>query len=659
MQYRARKSTRQFTTVLSSTLACLLCLGSSGYAQWFDPHELKLGPQVETGPIAGAIFTYPAAGDFNGDGEIDLIVATAHHGKGTFFYKGLRDNNGNLIFEPGIEIDIPSTAITGIDYNSDGLMDILVRGVSLFLCQGGNPPAFSKPISRWPDVQADYMTAYCYGDWMDLIVSKNRFEGHWPKGTSISDSRIGMWQGYDEMGKWRGDERLGYLIRYRQPTSRALFPPPPILLKGKLAPLFGHLAASPVAIDFDSDGDHDLLYFDFVGNLFFAVNLGSDLEPEYEDPITLSDTNGERLRSPQCMARGQAVDWNKDGRMDFVFGTEDAFVYVCLNQWKKSGPPVFDPPVRAVQKQPPLDVGVAAIPGACDLDADGDNDLLIGNAAGEIYLVWNEGTNESPSFGEPKRIVIDGKTFRLIAGYNGSIQGPGEASWGYISPSVADVDGDGDYDILYNSVNGYHSCILNVGTVKALSWSPPISILADGKPLRTVWRTRPLMTDWNGDGVLDYICLDHRGEVGIFPGSSQGIWNERTGWRVWTLSDGKPIKPIGENGMEGRAKITLADWDLDGKYDLLIGVKGGTPWALAAGREGHSYVLFLKGVTGGNDAVFEFPKPFRLRSGEEIDLGDHTISPDIASFFGDKNPGLLFGGEDGRLYYYHREELVW
>ncbi|MFH1744141.1 MAG: VCBS repeat-containing protein [bacterium] len=649
-------------------LLFIVVLTGTPYCQTFDSHELTPGPQVTLGCIAGAIFSYPVAGDFDGDGQIDLIVPTIHAGVGTRFYKGVPDVGGNRTFEAGVHLTLPSNTMTGVDWNGDGLTDILVRDqpISLFLCQGGTPPSFSGPQSLWAnsaapsDVSADYFNASRHGDFVDLVVGKTRFQDQWSRGGSYREGNLSLWQGYDASGKWRGEERLGFLERFRFPQdltkNRSVTG---ILLTGKIAPLAAHLNISPIAIDADSDGDHDMLYADFVGNLFYAENVNTDCQPVYEDPITLFDSEGNRLRAPQCMVRGHAVDWNGDGVQDFVFGTEDSFIYVCLNKGKGSRFPVFAPPFRVLQENPPMDLGVAAIPNACDLDADGNTDLVVGNAAGEIYLIPNEGSNSKPAFGQPKRLEIDGTIFRLIAGYNGSPQGPGEASWGYIAPSVADVDSDGDIDILYCSVDGYHSCILNIGNAKTPKWSKPTPIQTQGKHMRTVWRTRPIMTDWNENGVLDYICLNEHGEVGIFPGSKDRSWNALDGWQPWKLTDGKIIDPDGKSGMEGRCKIALTDWDNDGKKDLLIGVKGGTPWAEAYGRNKRSYVLFLKGVEGGNAAVFDKPRVFRQASGEDIVLGDHTASPEIVSLFGDQEPGLLIGGENGRLYYYSRKDLSW
>ena len=45
---------------------------------------------------------------------------------------------------------------------------------------------------------------------------------------------------------------------------------------------------------------------------------------------------------------------------------------------------------------------------------------------------------EQPKWAAPKLLDVDGKEIRIMAGPNGSIQGPAEAKWGYTTGSIAD-----------------------------------------------------------------------------------------------------------------------------------------------------------------------------------------------------------------------------
>src|SRR5207253_1087810 len=121
---------------------------------------------------------------------------------------------------------------------------------------------------------------------------------------------------------------------------------------------------------------------------------------------------------------------------------------------------------------------------------------------------------------------------RILAGANGSIQGPAEAKWGYTTLSVADWDGDGLPDLLVNSILGKVVWYRNIGTRAApqlaaalpieVEWDGPQPALAygwlrpEGKALLTQWRTTPVGVDWNKDGLMDLVMLDQEGYLAFF-----------------------------------------------------------------------------------------------------------------------------------------------
>lgn len=162
-------------------------------------------------------------------------------------------------------------------------------------------------------------------------------------------------------------------------------------------------------------------------------------------------------------------------------------------------------PVAQAQISHKLLTRDATCPSVWDFNGDGAPDLVVGAASGQLFVITNHGANESPAFGPLDTLKIEGRPFRIQAGYNGSIQGPNESTWGYVAPAMADPDGDGDGDILYSSVDGYHSFILNRGDSSTPRWSNPKPILIDGRRLRTVWRTRPQLVPEPESGVMDYL----------------------------------------------------------------------------------------------------------------------------------------------------------
>ena len=78
--------------------------------------------------------------------------------------------------------------------------------------------------------------------------------------------------------------------------------------------------------------------------------------------------------------------------------------------------------------------GSLATPVGFDWDGDGREDLICGNAAGCIGLIRNLG-GDPPRWAAPQYLEADGKPIRILAGPNGSVQGPAEAKWA-IRPSA-------------------------------------------------------------------------------------------------------------------------------------------------------------------------------------------------------------------------------
>ena len=67
-------------------------------------------------------------------------------------------------------------------------------------------------------------------------------------------------------------------------------------------------------------------------------------------------------------------------------------------------------------------------------------------------------------------------------------------------------------------------------------------------------------------------------------------------------------------------------------------------------------MLLLRNVGSNTEPVFEFPKLMAFR-GDPIFLGQHACGPAIADFGGEAGPDLIVGEEDGRFWFYRREDL--
>jgi hypothetical protein len=237
-----------------------------------------------------------------------------------------------------------------------------------------------------------------------------------------------------------------------------------------------------------------------------------------------------------------------------------------------------------------------------------------------------------------------------MAGRNGSIQGPAEAKWGYTTLNIADWDGDGRLDIVFNSIFGRVEWLRNTGKRGAPQLAAPQPIEVEwegrqphlawgwlrpqGRELLTQWRTTPGLCDLNGDGLVDLVMLDHEGYLAFFERARVGgrliLKSPR---RIFVDDRGAAIRlNPGLAGRSGRRKLSLTDWDGDGRLDLLLNSSNADFLRQVDQRDGF---LILKNV--GTLA--------------QRNIEGHDVSPSVVDFNGDSIPDFLGGAEDGRFYY--------
>jgi hypothetical protein len=137
------------------------------------------------------------------------------------------------------------------------------------------------------------------------------------------------------------------------------------------------------------------------------------------------------------------------------------------------------------------------------------------------------------------------------------------------SLSAADWDGDGDFDLLVGTIGGAVHLIANEGSPKRYAFGKPQPLLADGKPIiAPEGSAAPAAADWDGDGKLDLLLGAEDGSVLLFRNAGTAKEPKLAAAQILV----PPPKPGSQRGTY--AKICVTDFNEDGRLDLLLGDRG-------------------------------------------------------------------------------------
>ncbi len=426
-------------------------------------------------------------------------------------------------------------------------------------------------------------------------------------------------------------------------------------------------------VDIDGDGDYDLFCNGPSATVNFYRNAGTRTSPQFVlETAGLKDVNGNLMISEEISVPAFA-DLDGDGDFDFFSGNSLGTIWYYENVGTRTN---FAFRFVTDRYQGIQIIGVVgktaqnSLHGAmaitfADIDGDGDLDLFWGDFFNKsLYFIENRGTPTNPQlvlrdstypkpnvvmtngFNMPQLVDIDNNsTLDLFIGvlygaptvdnfrfYRniGSKTAPnfqletlnflptidvGTAS----SPVFADVDGDGDLDLLIGSEDGKLALYERKGTA-----TNPIFELKTNQfvNLAGFFNISPTFGDIDGDGKLDLIVGEANGKLHLYRGSDL-FSREDTTFQLRSVSFGQNAAPV------------LVDIDKDGKLDLFVGTGGGTI----------AYYKNMGTVTSPNFVL-------QTTSFLSIDVGDDA-KPTFVDLDNDGNLDLVVGSRDSSLFYWH------
>ena len=353
--------------------------------------------------------------------------------------------------------------------------------------------------------------------------------------------------------------------------------------------------ATPSFADLDGDGDLDALVGEADGNVVFFANTGTASAPAFAAPAT----NPFGLADVGAGAAPSLADLDGDGDLDALVGEADGNVVFFANTGTASAPafalPVTNPFGLA-------DVGAVSFPAFADLDGDGDLDALVGELTGAMLFFANTGSPAAPAFAPPLTNPF----------------GLGNLGM-YVSPTLADLDGDGDLDALVGEVAGSSFFLENTGTANAPAFA---AALTNPFGLAVVGSLpSPALADLDGDRDLDAV-------VGGFEGLSVLFANTGTAVAPAFLT---PIR----FAVGAYAEPDFADLDGDGDLDALVGDQDG------------NVNLFVNSGSASKPA-FAAPSvnPFGL-----ADSG-YLVAPAFVDIDGDGDLDAFVGALSGNTFFF-------
>ncbi len=349
----------------------------------------------------------------------------------------------------------------------------------------------------------------------------------------------------------------------------------------------GEVDSSPAVVDMDSDGKSELVLTTTAGSVMLVDAKGQRAWMRgVQIPISISPTVVDLVED----ATPEVLAVNQSGRIFCMAG--------------KTGDPIwqYDLPGE-------IEWGTSAI-SAADLQGDGDVEVIAGDDRGHVVclskegeLLWQYDGPHGQTFcpavgvvgsGSELSIIISGSKLPVLC-----LDPTGKERWRIdksvqgASPVIADIDGDGENEI----VTGQGNAVIALDGAGKVLWTHPMPKVIDGSIA---------VADADEDGEVEIYAIDLSGKlVALAPGGTE-LWSANVQQRV-------------------RRSPAIADVDGDGNIEVVV-----------SGYSGEMYVFTGKGEQ------------------KEVFTVTHTTNaaPTLADFDGDGTPYIVYASGAGSLDVY-------
>ncbi len=528
---RHRRDAGYLAWVLRSVGACsalavaLLGLGAAPAHAELTPFGALTGSgNPFDGLGAGSFQTAPAVGDLDGDGDLDLIAGEQ---LGGFLYF---QNNGSAVSATfaaftnpisGQDVGDASRPVLG-DLDGDGDLDLVAGASNGMFFTYQNAGTATNPVFVQLTSTNNPLDEVDVGD--------------------LSAPALGDLDGDGDLDLLAGEQNGA--LRYFRNTGSAVSPAF-AAVTGASNPLNGQDVgddSNPALGDLDGDGDLDLVAGAVTGSFFVFENTGSATSP-----VFIARTGAANPLTGTSVAQRGAPslgDFDGDGDLDFVAGETNGNLSASEHLGGR-----LVPRTGSANPLTSLNVVGDSAPAFGDLDGDGDRDLVAGASDGTFRYFRNNGSAASPAFAEQTGAAnpLDG-------------QDVGDSA---IS-ALGDLDADGDLDLVAGANDGTFRYFRNTGSTANPAF---VAITGTANPLhgQTVGeRSAPALANLDGDGDLDLLAGENLGTLLYYENTGSAaspVFVPRTG----------ALNPLDNVDVGTQSVPALGDVDGDGDRDLFVG----------------------------------------------------------------------------------------
>ena len=226
-----------------------------------------------------------------------------------------------------------------------------------------------------------------------------------------------------------------------------------------------------------------------------------------------------------------------------------------------------------------------------------------------------------------------GEYFRLWTGEENpffSVEVPSNLDYQALKPALADLDGDGDLDLVGGNNTGLLYYFENTGNSANPDFTERTGTQNPMDGISVLSSSKPTFTDLDGDGDHDLIVGNDYGDIAYFENTGTVAvphFTQRT----------DAANPFDGISMGSHSTLALADLDGDGDVDLAVGV-----------NEGDIPYYENVGTSTSPDFV--------LRSDVSNPLNNISpglqSTPAFADVDGDSDFDLVVGNKDGGIFYF-------